>query len=218
MKDLSKYWDGIHLKYNSNYDHWLNSYMQLLKNDNSIIELGCGRAYCSSYLYDNGFKNVIACDFSKEVLKMVNNENPNLTTLLFDMSEGLPFANNSTDVIIADLSLHYFDLSTTNFIVDEIYRVLRENGYLIARVNATNDKLHIPKNAEEIEKNFFYDGNIYKRFFEKQDFESLFGNFKIQNLEQKNMSRYENPKILWEFCLKKEKSKKLTPPRNTGNK
>jgi len=126
------------------------------------------------------------------------------------MGNGLPFENDSIDVIIADLSLHYFDLSTTTFVFDEIYRVLKDDGYLIARVNATNDKLHIPDNAEEIEKNFFYDGNIYKRFFDKQDFETLLKNFEIHNLEQKNMNRYEKPKILWEFCVKKEKSRRLS--------
>lgn len=203
MEHLDKYWDRIHLKYNSSYDEWLNKYMHLLKKDNLIIELGCGRAYCGNHLFDNGFRNIVACDFSEEVLKIVNKENPFLKTLLFDMSNGLPFENNSINVIIADLSLHYFDLPTTTFVFDEIHRVLKDDGYLIARVNATNDKLHIPDNAEEIEKNFFYDGNIYKRFFDEQDFETLFKNFEIHNLEQKNMSRYEKPKILWEFCIKK---------------
>ena len=209
MEHFDKYWDKIHLKYNSSYDEWLNKYMHLLKKDNLIIELGCGRAYCSNYLFDNEFRNIIACDFSEEVLKIVNKENPFLKTLLFDMRNGLPFENNSINVIIADLSLHYFDLSTTTFVFDEIHRVLKDDGYLIARVNATNDKLHMPDNAEEIEKNFFYDGNIYKRFFDKQDFETLLENFKIHNLEQKNMSRYEKPKILWEFCIKKEKARRL---------
>ena len=151
----------------------------------------------------------MACDFSEEVLKIVNKENPFLKTLLFDMSNGLPFENNSINIIIADLSLHYFDLSTTTFIFDEIYRVLKVGGYLIARVNSVNDELHIPDNSQEIEKNFFYDGNIYKRFFEKQDFEALLTKFEIHNLEQKNMSRYEKPKILWEFCIKKKKSRRL---------
>lgn len=33
----------------------------------------------------------------------------------------------------------------------------------------------------------------------------LFKDFKICNLEEKKMNRYEHPKILWEFCIKKEK-------------
>ena len=203
MEKLDKYWDEIHLKYNSTYDGWLNKYINLLKKEDLIIELGCGRAYCSNYLLRNGFNNIIACDFSEEVLKMVSTENPNLKTMLFDMSVGLPFKDNSINAIVADLSLHYFTSSRTKYIFDEIYRVLNNNGYLIARVNSANDKFHIPNNSQELEKNFYYDGNIYKRFFERKDFDLLFKNFKICSIEEKYMDRYEKPKILWEFCIKK---------------
>ncbi len=203
MEELDKYWDKIHLKYNSTYDGWLNKYINLLKKDDFIIELGCGRAYCSNYLLKNGFHNIIACDFSEEVLKIVNAETPNLKTMLFDMSAGLPFKDSSINIIVADLSLHYFSSSTTKYIFNEIYRVLKDNGYLIGRVNSTNDKFHIPNNAQELEKNFYYDGDIYKKFFERKDFDSLFKNFKICNIEEKYMDRYEKPKILWEFCIEK---------------
>lgn len=204
-EELNKYWDNIHKEYTSTYDEWFNKYIELLHKDDNIVELGCGRAYTSKYLITNGYKNIIACDFSEEVLKIVNIENPDIKTMLFDMSNGLPFDDNSKDIIIADLSLHYFDLSKTKYIFNEIYRVLKENGYLIARVNSFNDSLHIPVNSKEIEKHFYYDGKIYKRFFDKDDFEELFKNFKICNLEEKKMDRYEKPKILWEFCIKKEK-------------
>lgn len=203
MEKLNKYWDKIHLKYNSTYDKWLNKYIYLIKKDHSIVELGCGRAYCSNYLLKNGFKNILACDFSEEVLKIVKKENNNLKTMLFDMEDGLPFKDNSINIIIADLSLHYFNLSKTKYIFDEIYRVLQKQGYLIARVNSINDKFHIPKNSKEIEKNFFYDGNIYRKFFEEKDFEHIFKNFTVISLEKKYMNRYEKPKVLWEFCIKK---------------
>lgn len=203
MEELDKYWDKIHLKYTSTYDEWLNKYINLFKKDNFIIELGCGRAYCSNFPLRNGFHNIIACDFSNEVLNIVNTENPNLKTMLFDMSTGLPFKDSSINIIIADLSLHYFSSATTKYIFNEIHRVLKDNGYLIGRVNSANDKFHIPNNAQELEKNFYYDGNIYKKFFERKDFDSLFKNFKICNIEEKYMDRYEKPKILWEFCIEK---------------
>ncbi len=202
-EELNKYWDNIHKEYTSTYDEWFNKYIKLLHKDDNIVELGCGRAYTSKYLTSMGFKNIIACDFSEEALKIVNKENPNIKTMLFDMSDGLPFNNNSMNIIIADLSLHYFDLSKTKYILNEIFRVLKENGYLIARVNSINDRLHIPAHSKEIEKHFYYDGKIYKRFFDKDDIEELFKNFKICNLEEKKMDRYEKLKILWEFCIKK---------------
>lgn len=203
MNNFENYWDKIHLNYTSTYDKWLNKYIHLIKKEDSIVELGCGRAYCSKYLLDNGFKNIIACDFSEEVLKIVNTDIPSLKTKSFDMSKGLLFEDNSINVLIADLSLHYFNLETTKFIFDEIYRILKKDGYLIARVNSFNNIKLIPNTYEESEKNFFYDGNIYRKFFDKNELELLFRNFETCNLVETEMNRYENPKILWEFCIKK---------------
>ena len=203
MGKLEKYWDNVHLKYNSVYDGWLNKYISLFKKEDLFLELGCGRAYCSNYLMESGFENVIASDFSTEVIKMVNKKNPNLKTMILDISEKLPFEDSTIDVIIADLSLHYFDLEKTQCIFNDIYRVLKAGGYLVARVNSSNDKFHIPSNGKEIEKNYFFDGNIYKKFFERDDFDTLFKNFNIYNIEEKIMDRYEKEKILWEFCIKK---------------
>ena len=203
MNNLDKYWDRIHLKYTSSYDNWFDKYIHLLHKNDKIIELGCGRAYTSLYLLNNGFKNVTACDFSKEVISILNTEHKELKTSIFDMSEKLPFKDNEINVIIADLSIHYFDSKTTKYIINEIHRVLNNNGYLIGRVNSANDKYHIPVDAKVLEKNFYYDGEIYKRFFEKDDFKELFKDFKILFLEENHMDRYEKPKTLWEFCVKK---------------
>lgn len=203
MGNLNKFWDDVHLNYTSTYDGWLDKYLHLFETNSSFVELGCGRAYSSKYILSKGFKDVIACDFSEEAIKIINTEMPNLKTMLFDMSQGLPFKDDTKNVIIADLSLHYFNESTTKFLFNEIYRVLTPDGYLIARVNSLNDKEHIPVNAEEIENNFYYDGKIYKRFFGKDDFDVLLRDFEICNLEEKDMSRYEKPKILWEICVKK---------------
>lgn len=204
MNNLDKYWDKIHLKYTSTYDNWFNKYIHLLNKSDKIIELGCGRAYTSLYLLNNGFSDVTACDFSTEVINILNTEHKELNTSVFDISEKLPFKDDEINVIIADLCLHYFDSKKTKEILNEIYRVLKSGGYLIGRVNSANDKYHIPLSAKVLEKNFYYDGEIYKKFFEEDDFKELFENFKILSLEEKHMDRYEKPKTLWEFCIKKQ--------------
>lgn len=204
MNNLDKYWDKIHLKYTSTYDNWFNKYIHLLNKSDKIIELGCGRAYTSLYLLNNGFSDVTACDFSTEVINILNTEHKELNTSVFDISEKLPFKDDEINVIIADLCLHYFDSKKTKEILNEIYRVLKSGGYLIGRVNSANDKYHIPLSAKVLEKNFYYDGEIYKKFFEGKEFKELFENFKILSLEEKLMDRYEKPKTLWEFCIKKQ--------------
>lgn len=204
MNSLDEYWDKIHLKYTSTYDNWFNKYIHLLNKSDKIIELGCGRAYTSLYLLNNGFSDVTACDFSTEVINILNTEHKELNTSVFDISEKLPFKDDEINVIIADLCLHYFDSKKTKEILNEIYRVLKSGGYLIGRVNSANDKYHIPLSAKVLEKNFYYDGEIYKKFFEEKEFKELFENFKILSLEEKHMDRYEKPKTLWEFCIKKQ--------------
>lgn len=204
MNNLDKYWDKIHLKYTSTYDNWFNKYIHLLNKSDKIIELGCGRAYTSLYLLNNGFSDVTACDFSTEVINILNTEHKELNTSVFDISEKLPFKDDEINVIIADLCLHYFDSKKTKEILNEIYRVLKSGGYLIGRVNSANDKYHISLSAKVLEKNFYYDGEIYKKFFEGKEFKELFENFKILSLEEKHMDRYEKPKTLWEFCIKKQ--------------
>lgn len=204
MNNLDKYWDKIHLKYTSTYDNWFNKYIHLLNKSDKIIELGCGRAYTSLYLLNNGFSDVTACDFSTEVINILNTEHKELNTSVFDISEKLPFKDDEINVIIADLCLHYFDSKKTKEILNEIYRVLKSGGYLIGRVNSANDKYHIPLSAKVLEKNFYYDGEIYKKFFEGKEFKELFENFKILSLEEKHMDRYEKPKTLWEFYIKKQ--------------
>lgn len=204
MNNLDKYWDKIHLKYTSTYDNWFNKYIHLLNKSDKIIELGCGRAYTSLYLLNNGFSDVTACDFSTEVINILNTEHKELNTRVFDISEKLPFKDDEINVIIADLCLYYFDSKKTKEILNEIYRVLKSGGYLIGRVNSANDKYHIPLSAKVLEKNFYYDGEIYKKFFEGKEFKELFENFKILSLEEKHMDRYEKPKTLWEFCIKKQ--------------
>lgn len=202
MGNFNLYWDDIHKKYNSTYDDWLNKYTKLFRKDFKFVELGCGRAYCSNYLISEGFSDVIATDFSSEVLKMVQKENKDLQTMLFDMTGGLPFGDNSVDVVIADLCLHYFDSEMTKYIIKEISRVLKKDGYLLVRVNSTKE-VQKKNSLEKIEHNFYFEGNIYKRYFDEEDCYYYFKDFKVYYLQESAMDRYDNPKVLWELCLRK---------------
>lgn len=202
MGNFNLYWEDIHKKYNSTYDDWLNKYTKLFRKDFKFVELGCGRAYCSNYLISEGFSDVIATDFSSEVLKMVQEENKDLQTMLFDMTGGLPFGDNSVDVVIADLCLHYFDSEMTKYIIKEISRVLKKDGYLLVRVNSTKE-VQKKNNLEKIEHNFYFEGNIYKRYFDEEDCYYYFKDFKVYYLQESAMDRYDNPKVLWELCLRK---------------
>ncbi len=138
MSSQNKYWNELYQHQGNEkpaYDLWLDKYAAILAESKSIpiIDLGCGFGNDTLYLHERGY-SVISCDFSREALKRLEYFIDKPVTLLFDMKERLPFENQSAKIVIADLSLHYFSWQETLEIVAEIKRVLKKDGYLLARV------------------------------------------------------------------------------------
>ena len=96
-------------------DDWLDKYDKQIaqSKDTPIIDLGCGFGNDTLYLTQQGYK-VISCDYSKksfdEDLSILIND-PDCRCL--DMRENLPFDSQSAQIIICDLSLHYFSEADT---------------------------------------------------------------------------------------------------------
>jgi len=85
--------------------------------------------------------------------------------------------------------------------VKEIKRVLKCNGYLIARVNSVNDINYGAGNGEEIEKNFYLTECGYKRFFDEENVKYYFREFEIEHYKEECIMRYGNEKKAWEFIV-----------------
>lgn len=122
------------------YDLWLDGYKNILdeNKDNEILDLGCGIGADTLYLLERGY-NVLSCDFSVEALKSIENNIPNSKTLYLDMMKEFPIADKKYSLIIADLSLHYFNNEITIHIMKEIKRILKDGGVLLAIVALVND-------------------------------------------------------------------------------
>ena len=196
MSRNKDYWNNIYKSVNEKkpiYDLWLDKYKDILDKSKvqPIIDLGCGTGGDSLYLIERGYK-VIAGDYSEESLSIVNKYLPEVKTMIIDISKTLPFEDESIEVIIADLSLHYFNDDTTKIIVKEIKRVLKCNGYLIARVNSVNDINYGSGSGEEIETNFYLTQWGYKRFFNKEDIDYYFREFEIEHCKEECIMRYGN--------------------------
>lgn len=202
-----KYWDDIYkskIECKPAYDLWLDKYSDILEKvkGKAIIDLGCGSGSDTLYLTERGHK-VIACDYSEESINIVNKFMPDVKTILMDISETLPFKDESIDVIIADLSLHYFNKKTTKNIINEIKRVLKNNGYLIGRVNSINDFNYGAKSGKQIENDFYLTEVGYKRFFDEQAIRYYFKNFNIEICEETSIIRYGNEKRAFEFLVRR---------------
>lgn len=202
-------WNELHKDFSQNnkpkYDDWLEEFESIISNiETEIIDLGCGVTGNNTlYLLEKG-KKVISCDFAEEALNVVSTIK-GARTLLFDMLDVFPFDDNSTDLIIADLSLHYFREKDTKRIISEIKRILKPNGYLLFRLNSANSteyKKIVENGEKEIEPNLFFSKNMEKRFFDEKDINKFFKDFKITCLREENMARWCPDKIIWKCAAK----------------
>ena len=122
------------------------------------------------------------------------------------MSKGLPFEDNLTDIIIGDLSLHYFTEQQTFKILDEIKRVLKPNGLLLFRVNSVKDVNYGAGEGKELEPHLYEtDDGLYKRFFDAEDIEKFFSSWEKLYMREETLGRYGSEKILWRVAMQVKK-------------
>jgi SAM-dependent methyltransferase len=189
------------------YDEWLDKYEDILEKskDMPIIDLGCGFGNDTLYLYERGFK-VISCDYSIEALNRLKYFILQPEIKHFDMVNGLPFENDSSKVIIADLSLHYFSKNDTDNIFKEISRVLVPGGHLLCRVNSVRDINHGAGQGIQLEDNFYDIDGKRKRFFDRNHIDVFFRDWVLEYINECEMNRYKEKKIVWEIAAKNSKS------------
>ncbi len=193
------------------YDLWLDEYKDILEENkkNEILDLGCGIGADTLYLIERGY-NVLSCDFSMEALKSIYKNIPNSKTLYLDMMKKFPIEDNTYSLIIADLSLHYFDNETTINIMSEIKRILKKDGILLSRVASVNDFNFGAGVGKQLEKNYYFEGAYTKRFFSPEDVDKYFGIIGSIEMEETSMIRneeeYSKPKMLYKVKVKKDNS------------
>lgn len=189
------------------YDLWLDEYKDILEKnkDTVILDLGCGIGADTLYLIERGY-NVLSCDFSKEALKNVQANIPNSEILYLDMMKEFPIEDDAYSLIIADLSLHYFDNNMTFHIMNEIKRILKNDGILLARVASTNDFNFGAGLGQKLENNFYFEGDYTKRFFDFDDIIKYFGVIGSVEAKELSMTRnedeYSKPKIVYTIKVK----------------
>lgn len=202
------YWDKTHKTYSVGkitHDNWLDDYKHVLDNcKTEVLDLGCGVGNDTLYLTERGFK-VIACDYSDVALKHLKEQLKSVETKWLDISTPLPFKDTTFDLVIADLSLHYFNEKTTIAIMKEIKRILKPNGHLLARVNSIADKNFGAGNGQKIEDNYYFVEGYNKRFFSIEDAKKFFSYIGKTKIKEADMLRYREPKKVIEVDVERER-------------
>ena len=196
-------------------DAWLERWRRFLEADREapILDLGCGAGYDARSLTRWNFR-VVAADFSEKALESTRRLAPNAETENVDLTRGLPFAASSFGAIIASLSLHYFSWQKTEEILEDVRRCLVPDGYLLARLNSTNDAHYTAAQKVKLGPNYYLVEGNPKRLFDRQSVDALFARgWHPVSITERATNPYGSEKTLWEIVARKQHQPKTKPQR-----
>lgn len=199
------YWDRIYTgnkDRNDRGDYWLEAHRDILFSPSHILDMGCGTGVSTEYLASHGH-TVVATDISGVALARLRARVPGVETKVLDFSLGLPWKDETFDDVVADLCLHYFDIDTTMRLVKDILRVLKNGGYLLARVNSVRDTAHGFGKGALVQPNYFVSDGHYKRFFDRKSIEEIFRPFELVRVVEGCIETAHGRKHLYEVIGKK---------------
>jgi SAM-dependent methyltransferase len=182
---------------------WLDAWLGRVpaRDPKRALDVGCGSGHNARLLLDRGF-DVTAIDFAPNALELCRREAPGARTMRVDVRNGLPFDDHAYELVVADLSLHYFPWATTTAVARDIERCLVPGGLLAARFNSTGDVRYGADSGSPIggDPRLRAVRGIEKRFFTEECVRRLFGPpWRIESLEEKTTLRFGEPKVLWEL-------------------
>ncbi len=93
-----------------------------------ILDAGCGDGSFACKLYKQGAK-VFACDASKAFIDIAKSEFPNIEYSVADLTEKLPYADSSFDIIVSALTL--MDIEDIDNFFIEARRLLKDRGRVV---------------------------------------------------------------------------------------
>ncbi|RLC10403.1 MAG: class I SAM-dependent methyltransferase, partial [Deltaproteobacteria bacterium] len=163
------------------------------------LDLGCGSGHNTRLLLEHAFQ-VTAIAISEQALELCRRGALNARVEWADIREGLPFAGDHFEFILADLSLHYFPLDMTAAIVKDIANRLVPGGLFAGRFNSTGDAKYGTGEPVRGEPDLLIVNGIEKRFFTRECFSKLFGPpWTMAALAEKTVCRLGFRKVIWEL-------------------
>jgi RimJ/RimL family protein N-acetyltransferase/ubiquinone/menaquinone biosynthesis C-methylase UbiE len=192
-----------------NKDPWLQQWLPLIRSRASnlpILELGCGSGADTVILVNDGH-DAIAIDRSAPAIAAAKIKAPAAAYYCQDMRTAFPPNAVELGVVVASLSLHYFDWHETLAIVEQIRNSLKIGGVLLCRVNSTNDHNYGASGHPKIAENYYSVDSETKRFFDLPSIETLFASgWRTIAIEEKIIHKYKHPKCVWEVILERTAS------------
>jgi len=111
-----------------------------------ILDIGGGNGNILSGLKNiiwknNNINNFICLETKTDWIENYDFNNSNIIYKFWD-NKIIPIENNSVDIILCMVTLHHMNNQTINNLLNECYRILKKNGYLIIKEHdSTEDNL-----------------------------------------------------------------------------
>ena len=185
-------------------DPWLERWLPRIAEHakrKPILELGCGPGDDTSTLAQAGHE-IVALDLSAECVAQVRQKVPSAHVYYQDVRAPFPVTPGGTAVVIASLSLHYFEWPETIELIERIRQTLTHPGLFLCRLNSTNDHHFGASGYPQISENYYRVDGEPKRFFDRDSVFKLFtSGWHVLSMEEQVTHKYERPKALWEVVL-----------------
>ncbi len=166
------YWDKVHENKYSQADWsskpsiFATQALQYFPKSGTLLEIGTGQGGDADFFQSQGYK-VTATDYSENAVASASKRIRGVDFQIIDTAQGLPFIDNSFDVVYSHLALHYFDADTTEKVFADIHRILKPEGIFATLTNTIEDPEIAKYTYEKLEDGFYRDPNksIEKRYF-----------------------------------------------------
>jgi SAM-dependent methyltransferase len=122
----------------------------------TVLELGCGTGNDAARLAGEGY-SVTAIDLSGEAIGQARARFGSLARFLVaDMTQRLPFPDESFDAVMSNVAMHMFPDGVTRVLFAEVGRLIRAGGLFVFHVNSLADRPLRARNlpAREIEPDY----------------------------------------------------------------
>ena len=157
MTDYSslKYWEGRYLNEHMEIFEWYQTYDTLkekiidyIKQEDQILNIGCGTSKLAEDLYIDEIKNVTNIDFSENAIKIMEDrykeQKVEMKYKKMNVTNMEEFTNESFNVVFDKALLDSVlcgenALPIVDKMINEIYRVLVNGGYYIVISNGNED-------------------------------------------------------------------------------
>jgi SAM-dependent methyltransferase len=182
------------------YDPWLASWRpEFVARNGRALDIGCGEGRDTEVVLGWGF-DVTAFDRSSAAVELSRARNPAAHHQVMDIRE-LGQLDVHFAVVVANLTLHYFDRTETLASFAEIHRLLEPAGLFAFRVDAAPDG----GGAESESWARVDQEGVGKQVFTTRKLdEALAGRFRVLSQEKWTIGRHGRPKRLFEVIAESQ--------------